>query len=80
MWEWIVKVWSHWGKEQKKNQAELNMGPRNGDSRFNMETHTVKRMLNFYLNDWLKQFSKDGLLKQSWRCPINLGLVWMKGF
>lgn len=34
------------------------MGPRNGDSRFNMEADTVKRMLNFYLNDWLKRFSK----------------------
>jgi hypothetical protein len=37
-----------------------------GDSRFNMEAHTIKqRRSKVCLNGWLKCWSIDGLLKRS---------------
>jgi hypothetical protein len=68
-------------KNHEKDQAEfMDMGSLNGDSRFNIEAHTVKMALYFCLSDWLKHLSKGGLLKKSQRCLISLGLVLMKGF
>ena len=42
MWEWILRVWDNFERNIKLDQAEFtDMNPLNGDSRFNMEAHTV---------------------------------------
>ena len=42
VWEWILRVWDNGGRNIKLEQAEfIDMGPLSGDSRFNMEAHTV---------------------------------------
>jgi hypothetical protein len=38
----FLRMWDNGGRNIKLDQAELiDMSPLNGDSRFNMETHTV---------------------------------------
>jgi hypothetical protein len=47
------------------------MGPLSGDSRFNMEAHTVKKVSEVCLNGWLKCLSKDDLHKDIGRWKAN---------
>lgn len=42
VWEWILGVLDNFERNIKLDQAEFtNMNPLNGDSRLNMEAHTV---------------------------------------
>ena len=74
-------MWHSSGRNIKLDQAEfIGMHSLSGDSRFNMEIYTVKKLSEVCLNGWLKCLLKDGLLKRSWRCLISLGFVLMEGF
>jgi hypothetical protein len=83
-----AEVWGIWvkmdfkgmdngGRNLKLNRAEfIDMSSLSGDSRLNMEARTVKGVKSLY--GWLKGFSKDDLLKRSWRCLTSLGLILVK--
>jgi hypothetical protein len=60
VWEWILRVWNNCRRKIKLDQAEFSdTDPQGGESRFNMEAYTVKKI------DWLKHLSKDGLLQRN---------------
>lgn len=42
VWEWTLRVWNNSGRNIKLKQVDfIDMGPLSGDSRLNIEAHTV---------------------------------------
>jgi hypothetical protein len=56
VWEWILRVWDKGGRNIKLEQAEFDMGPLSGDSRFNTEAHIVNKGIKS-LFEWLAEVS-----------------------
>ena len=59
VWEWILRVWDNGGRSRKPDQAEfIYIGPLIGDSIFNTEACTEKKVSKVCLNSWLNHLSK----------------------
>lgn len=76
VWEWILTVWDTGRRNIKLNWPDfIDMDPLSGDSRFNLEAHTVKRGVKS-LFEWLAEaFAKRWPTEKELEMPDILGLV-----